>query len=43
MFVPANTPPQLVKLAQAEAVGAVDDHRVGVRDVDAALNDGGRE
>ena len=43
MFVPANPPTKLVQLAQAEAVSAVDDHRVGVRDVDAALDDGGRE
>ena len=43
MFVPANPPTKLVQLAQAEAVSAVDDYRVGVRDVDAALDYGGRE
>ena len=34
---------QLVELRQAEAVGAVDDDRVGVRDVEAVLDDRRRE
>ena len=34
---------QLVELRQAEHVGAVDDQRVGGRDVEAGLDDGGRQ
>ena len=36
-----DAPAKLVELRQAEAVGAVDDHRVGGRDVDPAFDDGG--
>jgi hypothetical protein len=32
--------PELVELRQPEHVGAVDEHRVGARDVEAALDDG---
>ena len=40
---PADAAAQLVELGEAEAVGAVDDHRVGARDVEPALDDGGRQ
>jgi len=43
MFVPANPAPQLVKITQAEPVGAIDDDRVRIGDVQAALDDRGRE
>ena len=39
MLVAPHPAPQLIQLAQAEAVRAVDDDRVRVRDVDAALDD----
>ena len=37
----AHAAPQLVELAEAEGVGAVDDEGVGVGDVEAVLHDGG--
>jgi len=37
-----DTPAQLVELSQAEPVRAVDDQRIRVGDVQAALDDGGR-
>ena len=37
----ADAAAQLVQLRQPVAVGAVDDHRVGVRDVEAVLDDRG--
>ena len=37
----ADAAAQLVQLCEAELVGAVDDHGVGVRYVDAGLDDGG--
>ena len=39
----ADPPAELVELRQAEHVGAVDDQRVGGRNVEARLDDGGRE
>ena len=33
--------PELVELAEAEAVGIFDDHEAGVGNIDADLNDGG--
>ena len=36
----SDAPAQLVQLGQAEAVGVLDDHQVGVRHVHADLNDG---
>ena len=38
---PADAAAELIEIRQAEAVGAVDEDRVGVRDVDAGLDDGG--
>ena len=38
-----DAPADLVELAEAEPVGAVDDQRVGLRDVDARLDDRGRD
>ena len=38
----AHTPPQLIELGQAEPVRILDDHRIGVRDVQSGLNDRGR-
>ena len=43
VLVTPDAAAQLVQLAQAETVGAVDDDRVGVGDVEAALDDGRRE
>src|SRR5262245_39956535 len=43
MFVTAYAAAELVEVAQAEAVGAVNDDGVGVGDVGAALEDGGGE
>ena len=43
MLVTPDAAAQLVKLTQTETVGAVDDDRVGVGDVEAALDDGCRE
>ena len=40
---PADAAAQLVELGQAEGVGAGDEHRVGPRDVEAALDDRGRD
>ncbi|MNQ95720.1 hypothetical protein D3C85_1112900 [compost metagenome] len=40
---PSDTASDLVQLGQAEHVGAVDDQRVGRRNVDAALDNGGRD
>src|ERR1017187_1832021 len=40
MFVAADAPAELVQIAQPKAVGAVDDDGVGVRDIEAALDDG---
>ena len=40
---PADAAAELVELRQPVAVGAVDDDRVGVRDVEAVLDDGGRQ
>src|SRR2546430_10535121 len=37
----SNTPTELIELRQAEAVGALDDDRVDVRDVETRLDDGG--
>lgn len=34
---------QLVEIGEAKAVGAVDEDGVGIRDIDAGLNDGGGE
>ena len=34
-----HAPPQLVELRQAKAVGPIDDHRVGVRDVEPRFDD----
>jgi hypothetical protein len=39
----ADPPADLVELAQPERVGALDDERVGLRDVDPRLDDGGRD
>ena len=39
----ADAAAQLIQLRQAVPVGAVDDDRVGVRDVEAVLDDGGRD
>ena len=39
---PAHPAAELVQVAQAEGVGLVDEDGVGVGDVDAALDDGGR-
>ena len=39
----ADAAAQLVELGQAEHVGAMDDHRVGVADVEAAFDDVGRQ
>ena len=35
----ADAAAELVEIGEAEAVGAVDDDRVGVRDIEAALDD----
>ena len=40
MLEPADAAAQLVKLRQTEAVGAFDDDRVAVGDIQAALDDG---
>ena len=40
---PPDAAAQLVELGQAEAVGAVDDQRVGARDVEPAFDDRGRQ
>src|SRR5688572_10225303 len=39
MFVAADAAAELVEVAEAEAVGAINDYGVGVRDVDATLDD----
>ena len=39
LAAPPDAAAELVELRQAEAVGAVDDHGVDVRDVDAVLDD----
>ena len=38
-----DPPAQLIELRQAEAVGAMHDQRIGGRDVEAGLDDGGRQ
>ena len=43
LLAPADAPAELVELRQAEEVGAVDDHRVRARDVEAALDDRRRD
>ena len=40
---PADAAAQLIQLRQPVAIGAVDDDRVGVRDVEPVLDDGGRQ
>ena len=42
-FRPADAAAQLVELGEAEAVGAMDDQRVGARDVEPAFDDRGRQ
>ena len=39
LLAPADAPAELVELREAEEVGAVDDHGVRARDVEAALDD----
>ena len=43
----ARTPPhpasQLVELGQAQGIGAVDDNRIGLGNIETALNDGGTQ
>src|SRR3954471_7346932 len=39
----AHAPADLVELGEAEVVGTLDDQRVGLRDVDARLDDAGRD
>ena len=41
VLVAAHAAAQLVEVAQAEAVGAVNDDGVGIRNIQAALDDGG--
>ena len=41
VFVAADAAAQLIEIAQAEAIGAIDDDGVRVRDVDAAFDDRG--
>ena len=43
MLVTADAAAELVKVAKAEAIGAIDDDGVGVRDIEAALDDRGGE
>ena len=43
MFVAADPTPKLVQFRETEAVRAIDDNRVDVRNVDPALNDGRAE
>ena len=43
VLVTADAPAQLVKIAQAETIRAVDDDRVRVRNIEAALDDRGGE
>src|SRR5437867_9911147 len=43
MLVPANASAQLIKVAQPETIGAVDDDGVGVWDIKAALDNRSRE
>ena len=38
-FGPADAAPELIELRQAEHVGAVDNHGVDIRDVEARFND----
>src|SRR5215204_804198 len=40
---PPYSPAQLIELRQPEAVGAMDDERVGGRNIEAGFNDGSRE
>src|SRR5581483_6027868 len=39
----ADAAAQLIELRQAEAVGAVDDQRIGGRDIEPGFDDGGRQ
>ena len=41
VLVATDTTAQLVEVAQAKAIGAINDDGVGIGDIDAALNDGG--
>ena len=40
VFVAADAAAQLIKIAQAETIGAIDDDRVRVGNIDAAFDDG---
>ncbi len=42
-FRPADAAPDLVKLRQPEHIGAMDDHRVGGRDIQPGFHDGRRQ
>src|SRR5687768_13163859 len=43
VLVAANAAAELVKVAQSETIRAINDDGVGVRNIDAAFNDGGRD
>jgi hypothetical protein len=43
VFVAADAAAELVEVAEAEAIGAIDDDGIGVGDIDAAFDDGGGE
>ena len=43
VFVAAHAAAQLIKIAQAETIGAIDDDRVRVGDIEAAFDDRGGE
>ena len=43
MLVTSHPPAELIKVAQAEPVGPINDNRVGVRDIESAFDDGRRE
>src|SRR5947207_3237945 len=43
VLVPADATAKLIEVAQAEAVGAIDDDSIGIRNIETAFNDSGGE